>query len=163
MEPVPGEEVPLSALCMAVDAQGVLWVGTWGDGVAEYDGETWQYFTTADGLGGNHILCLAAGPESAVWVGTDGGGVSRRMDKTWRTYRKEDGLGGSRVQMLAADAGGGVWALVYDNRSNRNGLAYLDGTQWLFTEPERGISALIAGRGRGIWLIAEESVVHVLP
>jgi Two component regulator propeller len=70
-----------SVYALAVGADGALWVGTFGYGLARLDrsGEwrTYSKDATHGGLPGNTVMALAPGADGALWVGTDGGGLAR--------------------------------------------------------------------------------------
>ncbi len=90
--------------------EDILWAGTWGGGVARFDGNTWTNFTTKDGLGGDIVYSVAREPSSGVmWFGTSGG-LSRYDGKSWTTLHKQDGLLDDNVYSIAAMANGDVWA-----------------------------------------------------
>ena len=62
----------LSSIAVAKD--GFLWVGTKGEGVAKFDGETWTSYTVEDGLAdmkeilGLHILKQMGLPKNMLWI-----------------------------------------------------------------------------------------------
>ncbi|MCD4709244.1 MAG: SpoIIE family protein phosphatase [Bacteroidales bacterium] len=56
------------------DVSGYLWVGT-GEGVARFDGKTFQVFTTSDSLSDNFVTASHTN-KSGVWFGHMNGGVS---------------------------------------------------------------------------------------
>lgn len=51
------------------DAQGYLWVGTFG-GLARYNGEEFQRFDANRGLNSSHVNVLGSDSEGRLWVGT---------------------------------------------------------------------------------------------
>lgn len=61
-----------NCLALATDAAGQLWVGT-DDGLLCRSGQTWQRFTTTNGLGHNCIRALAPRRAGGLWVGTEQG------------------------------------------------------------------------------------------
>ncbi len=65
---------------VAVDWKGVLWVGTWGEGVFSFDGGRWRNYTTADGLSDDNVVSIAVDNDNVKWFGTYYGGVSRFDD-----------------------------------------------------------------------------------
>jgi hypothetical protein len=100
---------------LATMANGDLWAGTFTAGLSRFDGETWNTFTTADGLPSNTILSLGIinSGNRAVWAGTDRG-LARFDGRNWKVYTMKDGLPSNRilsinvaenVLWLATDAG----------------------------------------------------------
>lgn len=91
-----------------VDAKGRVWAGTWGGGVARFDGTKWTNLTRADGLAGDIVFSIAEEPSGALWFGTDGG-ASRYDGARWQTLGKAQGLIEANVYAIAAARGGDVW------------------------------------------------------
>ncbi len=94
---------------LLVAPDNTIWAGTWGGGVAHFDGKTWKNFTRKDGLAGNIVFSIASDDQGVLWFGTENG-VSRFDGKTWRSYRQQDGLLSNSVYALAVAANGDVWA-----------------------------------------------------
>lgn len=88
---------------------GTIWAGTWGGGVARFDGKTWQNFTVKDGLSGNMVYAIARDTKGVFWFGTDNG-VTRYDGKTWRKFGKKEGLLNNNVYALAISPSGDIWA-----------------------------------------------------
>jgi len=87
---------------------GALWVGTWGGGVARFDGETFENHTAEEGLAGNVVYSIAQAPDGALWFGTNHG-LSRYDGIRWMNYTKADGLIGDDVYAVAVDPDHVVW------------------------------------------------------
>lgn len=88
---------------------GTVWAGTWGGGVARFDGKTWSNFTDKDGLSGNMVFSIARDPKGVFWFGTDKG-LTRYDGKTWRRFGREEGMLDSIVYTVAIDPDGNIWA-----------------------------------------------------
>jgi len=67
------------------DSKGNFWFGSIGSGVYSYDGESFQNFTTNDGLVNNEIVCIYEDKTGDIWFGANGG-VSRYDGDTIRNY-----------------------------------------------------------------------------
>lgn len=69
-----------SAVCLAQDRSGFLWVGTYA-GLNRYDGYTFKLYTSDLGKPGSladaNIRALTVDASGALWVGTRSGGLSR--------------------------------------------------------------------------------------
>jgi outer membrane protein assembly factor BamB len=70
--------LPFSAVdAVALDAQGTVWAGTAGGGLASFDGTNWTVFNTGNsGLPHNKIDALVFGEDGKLWIGTNGGGLA---------------------------------------------------------------------------------------
>lgn len=100
---------PNYIVSLAVDAAGTVWAGTWGGGLARFDGERFRNYTVADGLPGNHVFMLHHDSRSQLWIGTNNGLAALRPDGSFRTLRTEDGLFGNTVFSMATGADGSLW------------------------------------------------------
>ena len=85
-----------------------VWAGTWGGGVARFDGKRWTNLTTKDGLAGDLVFSITQDGQGAFWFGTDAG-VSRFDGKTWQNFGTKDGLLDKHVYALAAAPNGDIW------------------------------------------------------
>lgn len=90
---------PNYVTALAVDKDGIVWVGTWGAGLSRYDGKSWKTLTMQDGLPSNHINVIVVKDE-ILWVGT-ANGLAKYNGNRFVTYGKKDGLFGDDVYSLA--------------------------------------------------------------
>ena len=78
---------------IAIDTEGVIWVGT-DKGVSAYDGTTWKTYTTSDGLQDNVVNRILVDNNNVKWFGIGGevGGVARFDGTTWTAYNMANGM-----------------------------------------------------------------------
>ena len=101
---------PNYIISLKVDRQGVVWCGTWGGGLARFDGKTWRNFTTADGLPANHIFMLYLDPQGKLWAGTNRGLARLNDDGTsFTVMTTADGLYADNVFSMTNAADGSLW------------------------------------------------------
>ncbi|NIP73518.1 MAG: regulator [Gammaproteobacteria bacterium] len=100
---------PNYVFAVLVDPNDVVWAGTWGGGVARYDGKSWSNFTTEDGLAGDIVYSIAREPDGTFWFGTNKG-LTRYDGESWHTYGTADGLPAPHVYAIVVIPGGDVWA-----------------------------------------------------
>lgn len=101
---------PNYIISMVVDNDGVVWCGTWGAGLARFDGKEWRNFTTQDGLPANHIFMLYKDTKGQVWAGTSRGLARLNEDgKTFSVMTTADGLFAENVFSMADAPDGSVW------------------------------------------------------
>jgi len=93
---------------LLIDPRGVKWIGTWGGGVARFDGRTWTNFTVADGLAGNVVYAIAQDPTGRLWFGTNHG-VSTFDGRTWATVAPALAYPGGDVYAVELDPDRSVW------------------------------------------------------
>jgi len=93
------------AFVMAVDRQGVLWIG--GEGVHKLQGEgRWTGYTRREGLPAELVLAIARPRDGRTWVGT-AGGLAVSGDWGWQAL---PGTRSSQFFALAEDGAGNLWA-----------------------------------------------------
>lgn len=100
---------PNYIISLAVDRDGTVWCGTWGAGLARFDGKTWKNFTTADGLPANHIFMLYRDRQDRLWIGTSQGLARRNTDGSFTVMTTADGLFANNVFSMAQAGDGTLW------------------------------------------------------
>jgi ligand-binding sensor domain-containing protein len=99
---------PNYIVALLVDDDGSVWAGTWGGGLAHFDGKQWTNYTMADGLPANHVFSLNKGQDGRLWVGTSNGMAIRGKDG-FRVYNTADGLFSNIVFSMASASDGSAW------------------------------------------------------
>ena len=113
-----------------MDNSDNVWVGTRNDGVCRYDGESWEQFTEADGVGKNYVKDIAIDSFGRIWCGTFEGGISVYDGDKWMTFTTFDGLPTNTILAVAIDSNDIVWAGTW-----AYGLCRFDVISWVtFTE-----------------------------
>ena len=100
---------PNYIVALAVDAQGVVWAGTWGGGLSRFDGKTWTQYTVNEGLPGNHVFMLHIDPQGRLWVGTNNGLGRLKPDGGFDVLTIKDGLFNNAVFSMATARDGTLW------------------------------------------------------
>ncbi len=90
------------------DSRGVLWIGTAGGGLSRYDTatDTFDNFTTKDGLPNNVVYAILEDDLGYLWLSTNFG--LSRFDpetNTFMNFTASDGLQGNEFNMKAAAKG----------------------------------------------------------
>ncbi|HSW52379.1 MAG TPA: two-component regulator propeller domain-containing protein [Sulfuricaulis sp.] len=99
---------PNYIVALLVDRDGVVWCGTWGGGLARFDGQHWKNYTVTDGLPGNHVFMLHQDAQGRLWIGTNNG-LARRDGERFTIYTTRDGLFADTVFSMATTGKGGAW------------------------------------------------------
>ena len=101
---------PNYVISMAVEKDGTIWAGTWGAGLARFDGKTWKNYTTNDGLPANHIFMLYLDTSGELWIGTSKGLVHfDRQNGRFDVKTVADGLYADNVFSMANGRDGSLW------------------------------------------------------
>ena len=99
---------PNYIISLRVDGDGIVWAGTWGGGLARYDGKQWKNYTVADGLPGNHVFMLHQAANGDMWIGTNNG-LARRKGEGFEVLTTTDGLFSNTVFSMDSAPDGSLW------------------------------------------------------
>jgi ligand-binding sensor domain-containing protein len=142
-QPTTPAKEPISRFIRRIfeDRSGNLWLGTNGDGVARYDGNTVEFFSIDKGFAGLAVRAIVQDKHDAIWFGTERGLI--KYDGTvFTTYTTEHGLAHDDIWSILIDRAGRMWIGTY------GGVSQFDGTTFItFQLPavspdvERGVSS----------------------
>jgi ligand-binding sensor domain-containing protein len=104
---------PNYIVSLAVDAQGIVWAGTWGGGLSRFDGTRWTQFTVAEGLPGNHVFLLHIDPRGELWIGTNNGLARLTPGGGFETLTTQEGLFNNAVFSMTTARDGTLWVGSY--------------------------------------------------
>jgi ligand-binding sensor domain-containing protein/signal transduction histidine kinase len=115
------------------DQKGQLWAGTQ-NGLARWNGEDWNIYTTPDGF---VVRAIAGDAEGNLWVGTESSGLYYFKDGKFFSYQKTaEGLPGNGISCLYLDRDGVLWV-----GTSGHGLARLDHGQWRRYSTDDGLAS----------------------
>lgn len=100
---------PNYIVSLEVDDEGVVWSGTWGAGLARFNGEAWTNYTSKDGLPSNHVFMLHKDKSGSVWAGTSHGLAKVKKDGSFDVITKVDGLYADNVFSMTHASDGSIW------------------------------------------------------
>ena len=100
---------PNYIVSLVVDDDGIVWSGTWGAGLARFDGKKWTNYTSKEGLPSNHVFMLHKDGEGNVWAGTSHGLAKIKKDNSFDVLTKVDGLYADNVFSMANVTDGSIW------------------------------------------------------
>ena len=124
--------LPARPSALVTGADDTLWVGTFGAGLARFDGSRFTLLTAKDGLPGDLIYALLTDRDGNLWIGTNGGGLARYRDGKLQTLSDERARLTNDVMSLFEDAEGSLWV-----GTNGGGLhRFKDGDFTTFGPPE---------------------------
>jgi ligand-binding sensor domain-containing protein len=99
---------PNYIVALLVGKDGTVWCGTWGGGLAHFDGTKWHNYSMTDGLPGNHVFSLHQDPAGTIWVGTNNGLASLDGSK-FKVLTTNDGLFANAVFSMATGPDNSQW------------------------------------------------------
>ncbi len=99
---------PNYIISLVVGEDGTVWAGTWGGGLAYYNGTEWNNLTTVEGLPGNHVFMLHRDHQNRIWIGTNNG-LAVKEGEGYRILKAEDGLFNNTVFSMATTPTGDMW------------------------------------------------------
>ena len=98
---------PITALLQ--DSEGVLWIGTEGEGLYRYQKESRAHFEKGGGLLSDWIRTLYLDGQGTLWIGTAGGGLSRWRNGQLATFTMREGLPDNTISQILGDGKGRLW------------------------------------------------------
>jgi serine/threonine protein kinase len=160
-ETTPGP-IPAWLVTDIVEDEEGLWFGTYGGGVAFYDGSRWETWATDAELGGNWIEAIRQDKDGALWFAHPGTGLSRYQPEgdAWQVFGQAEGAL-DWPSVPAVDSDGNLWIGDYGE------LVYYDGQGWqTFTAPELtdvSIYAIEIGPDDVQWLVTDSGLMRHNP
>jgi len=98
---------------IAIDSNGDKWFGTFGGGIAKFDGVNWEYFQndpkSSNSIASDYIRSIAIDSKGNKWIGTDSNGVSKFDGTNWTNYTTENGLVHNTVYKITIDDQENKW------------------------------------------------------
>ena len=155
-EGLPDDHVAAVAL-----GEGRMAVGTYGGGLALFEGEGWSSVGSPD-LPSPYAQAVAFDGRGGLWIGTRDGAVVRSQDR-WTAVELADGPPGARITALATTRGAGeseLWAGTFER-----GLGRWSGGAWTHLGEAEGlpsgeINALTVHRGV-LWVATNAGAAYL--
>ena len=94
---------------LKTDSEGVLWIGTRGEGLFKFRKEVFEIYSKKDGLSSHFINYLYFDLKNNLWIGTDDGYLDCKSGKSFERYGKESGLPESFIYSVFEDSRGTLW------------------------------------------------------
>jgi ligand-binding sensor domain-containing protein len=123
---------------LAVDNQNNVWVGTFGNGIGKFDGNTWTLYNTRNSnLPSDEIWCLAVDRNNNVWIGTTSG-LAKYDRPNWEVYDTTNSpLPYHSVLSLAVDKENILW--IGCGHATGGGVLSFDGNNWRLYTTENSL------------------------
>lgn len=98
---------------LARDAQGTLWIGTWGAGLRRLRNRAFVVFGAAERLSHDNVRAVLHGRDGVSWVSTAGGGLNCIEGDQLTVLGKKDALPTEEISALVEDRDGSLWIGTY--------------------------------------------------
>jgi len=128
---------------LAVDNKNYLWVGTFNNGIAKFDGSKWtKYDTNNSGLSNNSIWCISIDNNNNVWIGTSNG-LTKFDGTNWTVYNASNSPIPYRyILSLAVDKNNLLW--IGCGHFTAGGILSFDGNSWkIYTKENSSLPSSI--------------------
>jgi len=110
----------VEARALLADRNGIVWIGTSGQGLACYRNGAYSFLRKTNGLANDYVRCLAEDREGSLWVGTREG-FSQLTDVKFPTQPASEFPNAQDALAVGASHKGGIWV------GSTAGLTYYDG------------------------------------
>ncbi|MEP7134383.1 MAG: two-component regulator propeller domain-containing protein [Chloroflexota bacterium] len=148
---------------------GAIWAGTSGNGLARFDGTSWQSFTTENGLPGNYIISQAISSQGELWLTTETDNASMQSSSYFGQF---DGMkwimepGGAFTRIVASPNGSIVGAFNYGftGTSFVSKVSIFDGQTWNYSDvvPDGWVDAITVSPDGAIWFATDNTVYRYI-
>lgn len=131
--------------CIAVDAQGIKWIGTRWGGLSRFDGTSFTNYNPHNSpLPGPTISGITIDQNGNKWMTISNSGLVKFDGTTWTVYNTSNsGIASNGLTCIDSDNGNNLWIGSWDK-----GLLKFDGTS--FTRPggtDTFITSVLAASG----------------
>lgn len=92
------------------DTDGNIWMGSFnGNGILQYDGESFIHHEAVEGVIGDYVTSLAQGPDNNIYAGTDLG-IAKYDEENWSLWTP-DSTEEINSSEIAADKDQNIWMI----------------------------------------------------
>ncbi len=144
--------------CIFMDRSGVLWIGTYDNGVANYDGKNWNTFDEFNSsLTSEQVLSFLQDDEGIIWIGTQLG-IYRYYNASFHN----DLNAGVMIRDMIQDKDGIIWI------GKSDGITKIDNYRFEFLGqmhkpyPFFDVRDLAVGSDKKVWILSKEGVASWL-
>ena len=132
------------------DQEGVLWMGTRGGGISQFDGENFRSLTDKDGLINNYIYCFQQDKKNRVWIGTNDG-LSMYNGAVFKNFKQAVFDSHLAIYNVVVDSKETIWLATNHGICRVKGDSVISENH-LFFPKERTVNALYIDQRDNFWL-----------
>lgn len=152
--------VDVSGRCMFVSREGILWIGTNGNGLIRLKRRVVRMFTREDGLPREVVMAVLPAHDGHLWIGSNCG-LSLYDGEKFKNYTRQDGLDNTCVWTLAEDSLHNLWIGTYGG-----GLfKFKDGHFTQYSVKEGLVSKVVfdvaVAHDNSLWIATPDGISHM--
>ncbi|MCG8577380.1 MAG: SpoIIE family protein phosphatase [Flavobacteriales bacterium] len=127
-----------------------LWIGTWNNGLNEFDGESFTHYTNKEGMSSDNIYQTLPDKSGGFWIATWGGGISYMKDDQIIHYTEKEGLSSNTVFTVFEDDNSNIWIGTFGG-----GACKFDGKSFSYFTTDNGLPT------NNVWSIIQDNDGHI--
>lgn len=117
--------------------------------VDPYSLESWEKFTTSNGLSSNQITSLKCDSRGNLWVGTLEDGIMIFDGRSWAFLDEKDGIANNTILAIEEDAAGRMWFGTFVGISLYDGSSF---TNLYYQSETQPVHDIHRDRNENMWL-----------
>lgn len=166
---IRGEPENTNVVALSQTSNGAVWSGTFGNGLARFDGTNWQAFTIKDGLPGNYIISQTITSQGELWFTAQKD--QHRGDQDWvksshflrfngTNWITEEGIAFDRLVTLQDDSIVSVYNEPPIGAQFNSRIGIFDGQSWndLGIYPGEWVDAITVAPDGVIWFATRDTI-----
>lgn len=118
-----------------IDIKGDIWFAVDGYGISKFNGKTFAFYTTENGLTDNNVAEVFEDRKGNIWIGTFYGGVSVFDGKTYTNFTRDGIIEGVETYNFCEDRQGNIWF-----SAENQGVYKYDGTKFTQFTTQDGLA-----------------------
>lgn len=158
-----------NVLALSQTSDGAIWAGTFGNGLARFDGKNWQAFTMKDGLPGDYIISQTTTSQGDLWFTTqkdqyrgdqDWGKSSHFLHFDGANWIIEKGIAFDRLVTLPDDSIVSVYNEPPGGARFNSQIGIFNGQSWnrMDIYPGEWVDAIMVDPGGVMWLATRDTI-----
>lgn len=152
--------------CIHEDKQGIMWLGSYGQGLYRFDPITEKntVISQKQGIAYDNISAVTSDAENNIWVSTLGGGISKVSSVNGKlqinNYSSLNGLPGDYIYDVFVDSKNKLWVA-----TDGEGVAILDGSSFInisdkLNIQEKTVYTITEDKSGKIWFNSAEEGIY---
>lgn len=132
---------------------GDIWLGTFENGVYQYDGTFLYNYSEREGLSNEEVVSIFEDDKGQIWAGTHSAGVNQINPNSFVNLTKNEGLSSNKINHFIKDHKGAIWmATEYDGLIKYDGTHYYHYSKETTGLPINNIQFILEDKAKNLWL-----------